>query len=429
MTISIAGKLIHRAELWAAYQGRWTLEIAYSDTVMPSGKVIVEWGETRFIGTVDPTQGGAFNGEVVAKIVGGFGWSTELPAAWYQSDNPGVNGRLVATKAAEAVGETLYGATGTSVPQTSLFRPLRVSYSRAKQNASLVLSDVLAPGVSWWVDFDGATRVGVRVAPSPAARVVPLDYEVATGWVDLEAESPAGLIGATIPADSMRGLPALTINELFAWSGSEGFRFRASVTPQAEPGASRLAEALRVAIRGALPELQALALRRARVTAQAIDGRVSVQQVDRDGKVSDFGREEGAVRLYAGLPGVSADLDTAQTPETILAFARADWSDALAFLAPPLGQPGHVPLKVRLEASDEIRFVGTSAGVGRFGTTTEALAKADPTERFFYAVKAFAIAAKASGTDPTLAAAATALEAALSPPFIFDFPTTKLEAQ
>ena len=121
MTIQYGDKLVHRAELWASSRGRWTLEIAYSDEVIPSGRVTVTWGSATFVGTIDPNHVGYFNGEIVAKIVGGWGWSTELPATWYQSDNPGVQGRFVATKAAEAVGETLYGAMGTDKPATNLF--------------------------------------------------------------------------------------------------------------------------------------------------------------------------------------------------------------------------------------------------------------------------------------------------------------------
>lgn len=375
--IAIGGKLIHRAELWAASRDRWTLEIAYSDTVLPSGKVTVEWGSAKFVGTIDPNHVGMFAGEVVAKIIGGFGWSNELPATWYQSDSPGLQGQYVATKAAEAVGETLYGATGTAPPATNLFRPLRVSYSRTKQTAGSVLEDVLAPGVAYWTDFDGSTRAGVRVAPLPAARVELIEYDAASKWADIEADDPANLLGATIPADAIRGTPALVINELFAWAGEEGFRYRVAVSPAQSAESSRLATALRDIVRGFVPELPALELRRARVVAQASDGRVSVQQVDRSGEVADFGRTEGAVRFYTGLPGASAELNTTNNPETILAFTRADWSEPIAFLAPPVGQPGHVPINVFLEASSTLRFVGNSAGIVKVGadpTTAVALA-------------------------------------------------------
>jgi hypothetical protein len=245
-----------------------------------------------------------------------------------------------------------------------------------------VLEDVLAPGVCHWTDFDGATRAGVRPAPSTPPRVALLDYDAASKWADIDADDPTNLLGATIPADPIRQTPALVINELFAWASDEGFRYRAAVSTVQSSEPSRLAAALRDLVRGFVPELPALELRRARVTAQGNDGRVSVQQVNRDGEVSDFGRTEnngGAVRLYAGTAGASAELDLRgdQKPETILAFAHADNSDPIAFLAPPVGQPGHVPFRSFYEAADTLRMVGNSAGRVKVGAApTKAVALA-----------------------------------------------------
>lgn len=424
MTISINDTPVHRAELHATLSERWTLEVAYAGETVPTGKVTVLWGSAKFIGTVDPKHVGIFNGEVIARIVGGWGWSQELPATWYQSDRPGVHGKTIATKAAEAVGETLIDAPA------STYRPLRVSYSRAKRTAAATLNDSLAPGVSWWTDFEGTTRVGIRAAPSSSARVVLLDYDPASKWAELDADDPANLLGATIPADTIRGIPALVINELFAWGNAEGFRFRASVAPVAEQGPSRLASALHGLVRSFAPELPALALRRANVVSQSGDGRVSLQQVDRGGEVSDFGREEGAVRHYAGSPGVSAEFDLRDgtTPETILAFARADQSDPFTFLSPPLGQPGHVPFRVAHEAISGIRFVGQSAGVVRVGATpTVPVALAPPVNSIKAALATLATSLSSAASIANVAAAGVALTTALS-----SIPTasaTKLEAK
>ncbi len=378
MTISFGEQLVHRVDLLhAPSSGRWTLEFAYPGNVIPSGRQTVQWDNALFVGTVDPDHTGYTNGEIRVKLVAGWGWSQELPAFWHQSDNPGVRGRTVATQAAQLVGETLYGSTGQTAPSENIFRPLRVSYSRAKQTAGSVLQDVLAPGQTWWTDFGGATCAGVRVAPSPSVRVALLDYDAGSKWADLDCDDPSNLLGATIPADPIRGFPALVINELFVWTEGANIRYRAAVSPAATNEASRLAEALRVLVRGFVPELPTLELRRAVVTSQSSDGRVSLQQVDRAGEVADFGRTEGAVRLYAGSPGVSAELDLrgGATPETILAFSRADWSDPIAFLAPGLGQPGHVPFRTYHEADNTIRFVSHSNGVVRVGAApTKAVA-------------------------------------------------------
>jgi hypothetical protein len=367
---------------------------------------------------------GAFNTEIQCKIIGGFGWSTELPAAWYQSDSPGVHGKTIATKAAEAVGETLVDAP------LATYRPLRVSYSRGKRTAGTTLTDSLAPGAQWWTDFDGATRAGTRAAPSTPARVALLDYDPASKWADLDADDPSNLLCATLPADAVRGIPALTITELFAWGSEDGFRYRAALAPVAEQRNSRFVEALRVLTRALIPELPALQARRARITSQGADGRVSLQLVERDGSIADFGRTEGAVSLYAGTAGQSADLDLIPTegrpsqvsPETILAFASADQSAPYAFLAAPLGQPGHVPLVVRHEAWNEIRFVGASSGkvlVGAAPTSPVAIAieVAAALDLVIEAFRAVMIYATSVGVVvPSAAPAASTLLATLATP-------------
>jgi len=365
--ITVNGLAIHRAELHVPFRGCWTLEVAFSGTEVPSGQITVIWDGVELTGRVDPTHRGVFAEEVVIRVVGGFGWSTELPATWYQSDNPGVQGRNVARLAAQAAGEVLLAATGMSEPPATLFRGLRVSYSRSRQTAGRVLEDTLAPGSSWWVDFGGATRVGTRPPPAALPRIVLLEYDPASGWAELDVDSPRDLVGATIPADETRGTPALLISEIVAWAGADGFRCRASVAAVSSSSSSRLFDALQDLVRSMLPELPALELRRARIAAQAADGRVSLQQVDRSGELADFGRTEGAVRLYSGSAGISAELETDDAPETILAFTRADWSDPISFLAAPLGQPGHVPRKSLHEASAEIRMVANSAGIVRVG--------------------------------------------------------------
>lgn len=434
MTISFLDQLVHQVDLLhVPPSGRWTLEFAYPGDAIPSGRQTLQWGNAALVGTVDPDHVGAFSGEVRVKLVGGWGWSQTLPASWHQSDSPGIRGRTIATKAAQAVGETLYGSTGQTQPNDNLFRPLRVSYAQAAQTAGSVLQDVLAPGQTWWIDFDGATRTGVRMAPSPV-RVALLDYDSGSQWADIDCDDPLNIVGATIPADPIRGTPALVINELFAWTSEEGFRFRCAVAPAKSAEHSRLAEALKNIVRGFVPELPALELRRARVTAQASDGRVSLQQVDRSGEVSDFGRTEGAVRLYAGSPGVSAEFDfrSGATPETILAFSRADWSDPISFLSPAIGEPGHVPFRTFHEAADTIRFVGRSSGIVRVGAApTVAVALAPAVTSLHSALTAFATALQpvppAGTTLVQLTAAAIALQTALAA--ITGIAATRLEAK
>lgn len=424
--ITIDGRPVHRAELHVPWEERWQIKVALDGTEPLTGLVTIQWGAAVLVGTVDDDESGTWQGETIATIVGGPGWAAEVPPAWQQSDSPGLSGLTVAQQVAELVSETLAGPTPGAAAPASAFRPLRVSYARPRARAAEVLRDCLAPGASWWVDFDGATRVGVRTAPAVPARVALLDLQAAEGWATLDAADPSEvLVGSTLAADLTRGHPELRIVELWAWSGPDGERYRAHVAAAAPAGASRLATAFERLARAAAPELPSLAVRRARVVSQGSDGRVSLVQVDRAGDVSDFGRTEGAVRLYPGLPGTSAELDTAASPEAVLAFSRADWSDPLAFLAAPLGQPGHVPIRVRHEASTEILMVTASAGkvlIGPLGGGENArvpVAKAPVVDSLQAALEVFAGSVSSAVDLAAVKTAAGVLTTALNaiPPY------------
>lgn len=124
----------------------------------------------------------------------------------------------------------------------------------------------------------------------------------------------------------------------------------------------RFRSALATLVRAdAVPELVVLPLRRARIVSQGVDGRVSLQMVDRSGEAADT----LPVSVWMGVPGVSADHTPGQ--ELVLGFAQAEASDPVAFLSAPKGQPGHIPIRVRHEATTEIRFCGSSAGSVKVG--------------------------------------------------------------
>jgi hypothetical protein len=193
----------------------------------------------------------------------------------------------------------------------------------------------------------------------------------------------------------------------------------------------------------ALPELPSLPIARARIMSQGIDGRVSLQMVDRDGALPDMAGPTGRVDIWSGTPGVSADPTPGQ--EVVIAFSRADASDPVAFLAAPKGQPAHVPIKVRHEAITEIRLVGESPGVVKVGATgtTEPVAKATLLQAYLVALEAYleqahiAIAPLVAALPDAGAAYNTARGARLGAAgysgfpavAVFPFlPTTKLEA-
>jgi len=219
--IALNGIPCHRAELQVPWTGSWIAKVALDGTVAPAGRVTLTWGNAILIGTVDPTSSGVWQGEAFATVIGGIGWSSELPAGWLQND-AGLQGASVAQQAATLAGEVL-----TAPP--AAFRLLRVSYARVRRTASRVLQDVLASMV-WWVEYGGTTRAGARVALPVPPRVEVLEYDPLEGWADLDADDVGQtLVGSVIPAAPPRRLQALRIVELCARADGAGQRIRAGV--------------------------------------------------------------------------------------------------------------------------------------------------------------------------------------------------------
>lgn len=175
---------------------------------------------------------------------------------------------------------------------------------------------------------------------------------------------------------------------------------------------SRLRSGLALLVRAdGVPELPGLPFERARVISQGEDGRVSLQLVNRSGDRPDL--LDGRIPLWCGTSGVSVDPTPGQ--EVVLGYSRADLSDPVAFLAAPRGQPGHVPLRVRHEAVEEIAFVANSLGIVRVGPEgTQKVALGPALDSVLADVQAFAATVSTATTVPQIAAAAATLQGALS---------------
>lgn len=156
------------------------------------------------------------------------------------------------------------------------------------------------------------------------------------------------------------------------------------------------------------PELPFLQLRRARIVVQKVDGRVSLQMVDRGDDDGPEAPDQIVLPVWMGVPGASADHTPGQ--EVLLAFASADAAQPIAFLAPPLGMASAVPIKVRFEATTEIVFVGASVGNVRVGSISATpVALATPLSAYIAALEAYLLLVDVAigalpGADPTLAA-------------------------
>ena len=372
MTITLGSRLVHLAKLHVPWSGRWLLEVHF-DGPPPSGLVSAQWGNTRFAGTVLPTKSGEVITAGVATIVGGFGWQNEVPALWLV--DAAAPPARVASQLAQAVGETLVIGAG-SIKQG------RTAYSRPKLFASAILRELLTDGAVWWVDVDGTTYTATD-RPTSTCTAEVLQYEPEGRRVKLDIEDPSqALVGATIPAKGERFPEAQRIREINITASDKGIECWALTEP--DNRSSRVAELIEAIAQNAPPNARAT-LRGATVQSQDAQRRVSIRYEERDEELDDA----KFVPAWCGVPGVSAQLFAGT--RTLAGFDRADPTNPFVALWSPYGQPGHVPQKVFHEANDEIRFVGTSAGVGRFGTLTQPVALATNLVTYLQALEAWAL--------------------------------------
>jgi hypothetical protein len=147
---------------------------------------------------------------------------------------------------------------------------------------------------------------------------------------------------------------------------------------------------------------------------------VSLRLDARDKELSD----PLPVHAWYGVPGVSAEVFSGT--RTMLAFDRHDPTNPFAALWSPYGQTGHVPKKVFHEANEELRFLASSAGVGKFGATTLPLVQAAEVTRLVGTLQALGAALELSPI-PEVVAVGAAITAAFLGYTVAA--CTKLEAQ
>lgn len=383
MTIYLNGQPCYRAKLDVPWTGGWIAKLSLDGTAVPSGAATIQWGGATLVGTIDPKGSGAWNDGLRITVIGGAGWSSKPAAKWFQNDAE-LMASAVATATATSVGERISFLAGAD-------RKLGVAYSRRNVTAATTLRRVLGKRASWWVDFAGQTYAGLRPSTAASTAVELLDYDAENQWAELGADDPSQIpVGGTLGPFTSRLTTAVRVTELHVEADDKGQRYRAGIGPTtaAQPLAlSRLRSALAGLTRAeGVPEIGHLAPVRGRVLSQGVDGRISVQLLRRDGELADT----LPVQLFPGTPGTSADVTEGQ--EVVLIFASADPADPIAMLASPKGQPGHVPIRTRHEATTEILMVTASLGivrVGPAGIERMPVAKAPPVTNYLTALEQY----------------------------------------
>jgi hypothetical protein len=414
--ITIGPRIVHRAKLFLPWVGRWVLRAWFIGAV-PSGKVTVQWGQTKLVGTVDASKSGEVVGESVVTIVGGAGWQNEPPAAWL-IDTTAAPIR-VAEQVATLIGETL-------TVDASALRAGRNAFARPNINAARILESLLVDGAPWWITLEGNTRAATDRPETFISPHVVIEFDAEARTCTLDIDEPANLIGATIAASGERVPFPVRIYEAHITADETGVHCKARLEKptSAAPTISAHLEAL---TRNQPPAPHAT-WRGATVQSQTSAREVSLRLDARDKELSD----PLPVHAWYGVPGVSAEVFSGT--RTMLAFDRHEPANPFAALWSPYGQTGHVPKKVYHEANEELRFLASSTGVGRFGAVTVPVAKAPDLVAYLQALELWAVQVDlvltAAGLDaivPTYAATKAPRVSAAGN--ITSIPATKLEAQ
>lgn len=288
----------------------------------------------KALGTVDGSRSGSFAGIHKCTIVGGLGWSRELPPQHFT--------------APALLSPAVIAATAASVLEVAtVVAPIPIGedghYVRNGGTASKVLD-----GLDWFVGLDGVTMVGPRI-PKPVNPLESeiLNYDPETGVVDI-AGTAVIEPGALIAPDPLRGLTELlTVRSVEIDFGPAGFHTRAKCgDAPTEPGIPLI-----VALRKLMRELaknEFNRLTRYRVVGPGPeDGTWLLQAVELGEKADVVG-----AKLWPGLQGLSAKL----FPSSIVLVAFGTNQDPMI-----VGSDESLPLEVSIDAAMSVSIGGESA--------------------------------------------------------------------
>lgn len=324
----VGGVEIISGDVVIPYSGAWFADLMFAAPLEATGRVTIEIGSMRLVGTVDPVASGTRGEQSFARIVAGAGgWATLVTPQYYHADN-GVRALLIAQDAARIAGETL----GTFTPSADT---VGIDYARQVGPASRVL-EAACGSASWWVDFDGVTQVGTRTtSPAPAASYELIEYDPRQRIATLALDD-ISLIGVgsvlTDALDTPQTVRDVTLRlseetvRVIAWTG--------------EPAHTRgrLAGIVEAVIESIL-DRRAYGLRKCRVIRVASD-RVEVQPV----RASMGLPEMLPISMWPGVAGIHATLTPGS--EVLVQFVDGDRSQPVITHYVGKGGGGWVPVTI-----------------------------------------------------------------------------------
>ena len=324
--------------LTTLWRGAWWAEVDLDPddaTNAPTGLVALAMAGTTLAGTVDPRLSGRFVAANRLRIVAGAGgWDKPVSRQDYHNDG-GVLSTQVYQAAASLVGETV-------VDQA----PVRFAadFERPGGAAATVFGDR-----SWYVDTAGKTQVGTWPEVAPDASLEILEYFPDRQELIVSCDALV-LPGTTFTDSRFDGtLIARDVEQTFTSGDGPRARVWCSAVP-----ATRLMSAMTNLIRS-VSGWQWNRSYRYRVISQGVDGRVTLQAVNKALGMPDL-------ELKTIWPGTQGDSATVQLSSTCdVRFQEgglpivSNWD------------PGGKPTKRTIDASAEVDVGPSAAAVNLAG--------------------------------------------------------------
>lgn len=363
MPWTLNGASIQTATVRLPRFGVWSATVAVAGPLVLAEGALVTLvvGDLTLVGTV--ASGGTYAEQATYQIVGGAGrWSSTVPQHTHRNSD-GVTVAEVAADLCAAARER------SVVVEPGAERPLGYAWPRRAGLASDALADLA--GDAWWVAPDGATHIGQRPAKTAQpADVRLLSYEAALRRATVAVTDDA--LAQLAPGVSLilPGLPAPLL------LGGVTIRVEADsieVDLVGERPVSELLSAILTARRAAsTPQLY-------EVTEEA-QGLTSARPAGPSAAVLP---DEVYIAHAPGVPGLTTQLQAGAGVLVVFLDGSTGAPRIVGYL------PGVLPVKVALDATDEIRLGGATAkklvtadevntALGAIGTRLNALDHAGP---------------------------------------------------
>lgn len=203
---TLAGQRVSTCTIHVPPVGPWWADVVLEEAPeLPAGVLDLAIGRATLRGTVIDASSGVFADRRLVRLVAGAGaWGSLVPATSYHND-AGVSALQVAQAVAQAAGETL----GDFAPEAS---SIGIDYVREAGPAARALEAAIG-AVSWWVGFDGVTKVGSRPTSTPGAFEL-LDFDPVSRLATIGLDDLTAIeVGSVLPADTRLGA-AQTVREM-----------------------------------------------------------------------------------------------------------------------------------------------------------------------------------------------------------------------